>query len=328
LQETEEDLLKTLEDLRVSYEQQHAVTVSVESGPPSRRANACLVACPVSSDLYFFGGEFYDGTVCHFYNELYRYSTDKNEWRKIASPNSPGPRSAHQLVASPAAGGSLWLFGGEFASANQSTFLHFRDLWRFSIPEQTWERFDTRIRPSARSGHRMALYKHWLVLFGGFQDTGAKTHYLADCWLFDLDEYRWHELISKDFERRPSARSGFSLVPCAEGVVLHGGYCKIYSQKRAKGMPLDDTWLLRLDAVQSGSAFSSADAKWERRKKVGYAPSIRSGTTMAVWASKGMGVLFGGVYDDDRDEETLDSVFFNDMVRWGELDLFQSDGLL
>lgn len=27
----------------------------------------------------------------------------------------------------------------------------------------------------------------------------------------------------------------------------------------------------------------------------------------------GMGVLFGGVHDEDRNEETLDSVFYNDL---------------
>jgi hypothetical protein len=53
--------------------------------------------------------------------------------------------------------------------------------------------------------------------------------------------------------------------------------------------------------------------KWEKRKKVGYVPSLRSGCTMALWASKGIGVLFGGVYDDDKDEETLESVFYNDL---------------
>jgi hypothetical protein len=34
---------------------------------------------------------------------------------------------------------------------------------------------------------------------------------------------------------------------------------------------------------------------------------------MALWAAKGIGVLFGGVTDDERDEESLDSVFWNDL---------------
>ena len=35
----------------------------------------------------------------------------QNEWRKFVSPTCPGPRSAHAVVASPAGGGKLYLFG-------------------------------------------------------------------------------------------------------------------------------------------------------------------------------------------------------------------------
>lgn len=56
------------------------------------------------------------------------------------------------------------------------------------------------------------------------------------------------------------------------------------------------------------------EIKWEKRKKIGYAPSTaRSGCSMALWAAKAQGVLFGGVSDTDKDEEQLDSVFYNDM---------------
>lgn len=34
---------------------------------------------------------------------------------------------------------------------------------------------------------------------------------------------------------------------------------------------------------------------------------------MALWATKNMGVLFGGVTDEDTSEETLESVFHNDL---------------
>lgn len=55
--------------------------------------------------------------------------------------------------------------------------------------------------------------------------------------------------------------------------------------------------------------------KWERRKKpsTAYAPSLRSGCTMALWTAKNMGILFGGVTDEDTNEETLESVFHNDL---------------
>jgi len=79
--------------------------------PPSARANASFTAHPLNpSELILFGGEFYNGKKCLFNNDLYRYNIDKKEWRKISSPNSPGPRSSHQAVATPS--GLLFVFGG------------------------------------------------------------------------------------------------------------------------------------------------------------------------------------------------------------------------
>jgi hypothetical protein len=51
----------------------------------------------------------------------------------------------------------------------------------------------------------------------------------------------------------------------------------------------------------------------QKRKKIGYAPTPRSGCTMALWAARSTGVMFGGVFDEDTSEETLDSVFYQDM---------------
>lgn len=72
--------------------------------------------------------------------------------------------------------------------------------------------------------------------------------------------------------------------------------------------------------VKSSKASSSKSAtvhpftvKWERRKKIGYAPGRRVGCTMAGWSTRDMGVLFGGVTDEDTNEETLESVYHNDM---------------
>jgi len=38
------------------------------------------------------------------------------------------------------------------------------------------------------------------------------------------------------------------------------------------------------------------------------------GATMALWANKSTGILFGGVSDDDTSEETLESLFWNDLL--------------
>ena len=94
-------------------------------------------------------------------------------------------------------------------------------------------------------------------------------------------------------------------------------------------MALSDTWLLRIPPSEAGE-IDYKKLKWEKRKKVGYAPTPRSGCTMALWGAKkcvlffviledcahkssSMGVLFGGVSDEDKDEETLDSTFYNEL---------------
>ena len=204
----------------------------------------------------------------------------------------------------------------------KTSFHHYRDLWAFDIGNKAWERYDTKVKPSARSGHRMALWKNYIVLFGGFHDVGIRTTYLSDLWLWDTTEYRWHEVTIRDSDRRPSARSGFSFLPCPEGLLLHGGYCKEYNGKQVKGVALEDTWLLRMDT-------DTAKLKWERRKKTGYAPTPRSGMAMAYWQSKGLGVAFGGVTDTYDEDEDLTSVFYNEMFgyqmqgngRWISLNL-------
>ncbi|KAG6848999.1 hypothetical protein H0H93_012084 [Arthromyces matolae] len=195
----DDDLEGILEKMRREWEEAHTVTEELVEGPPSRRANATLTACPNGNHLWCIGGEFFsdDGKA--------------DEWRKFVSPTCPGPRSAHAVVATPAAGGKIFLFGG---------------------------------------------------------------------------------------------------------------YCKEYAKgKRPVGVMLEDTWFLNLSIPaltesatgKSKNSTSPLTAKWERRKRPSYAPSIRSGCTMTLWANKNTGILFGGVTDEDRHEETLESVFWNDL---------------
>ncbi|KAH0834643.1 hypothetical protein J3R83DRAFT_10152 [Lanmaoa asiatica] len=331
----DEDLEDVLEKIRQEWEAAHTVTEELVEGPPSRRANATLTACPNGNHLWCIGGEYFseDGKA-YFYNDVFRYSPDKvrltrtiqvcissnvvlrsqDEWRKFVSQTCPGPRSAHSVVASPAGGGKLYLFGGEFSSLYQNSFHHYRDLWVFDIPTHSWERIETKVRPSARSGHRMAMWKHFIVLFGGFYDPGYRTQYLNDTWIFDTQEYKWRQIEFKESERKPSPRSGFSFLPTPDGIVLHGGYCKEYTKgKRPVGVILDDTWFLKM--TLDPTLPTPLTLKWEKRKTASstHTPTARAGCTMALWSAKGTGVMFGGVTDEERGEEALESVFWNDL---------------
>ena len=70
---------------------------------PSQRINSCMVANPIHGkrELLIFGGEHTNSTnsLTAFYNELFTYSLDSDQWRKITSRNSPMPRSSAAAAA-------------------------------------------------------------------------------------------------------------------------------------------------------------------------------------------------------------------------------------
>lgn len=141
--EEEEDLDALLKSFQEAWQSEHITTEEKVGQAPSRRANATLTACPQGTDLYLFGGEYFDGERATFYADLFRYTpsstnpslpsvgstaVDHGTWRCYSSPTQPGPRSAHQVAATAANGGQLWLFGGEFAGARMNSFHHYRDV--------------------------------------------------------------------------------------------------------------------------------------------------------------------------------------------------------
>ncbi|WVO12937.1 hypothetical protein L204_100546 [Cryptococcus depauperatus] len=326
----EEDLDAILDRIQREQEAMTLTSVITLETFPLPRTNALLLPSPSimpseSNHLYLLFGEYFDGSRVTFYNSTLRYDVIKNEWKEYKSGNAPAPRSSAAGVCVPGMGegGGILIFGGEYASPTQTSFHHYKDMWLFSTKSHTWDKIDNKKGPSGRSGHRMVLWKHYVVLFGGFIDVGIKTNYLSDLWIFDTEEFKWKQIEYMDKDRAPGPRSGFSFIPCPEGAILHGGYRKDYVKGTSpKGVPLDDTWLLRMDT-------DLTKLKWEKRKRVGYHPSLRSGCSMAYWASKGMGVLFGGVLDEERDEESMESIFYNDLYaynpagngRWMSLNL-------
>jgi len=52
----EDDLIRTLEEYRQQWAEDHRVSEEIV-GVPTRRANATLTACPVSNHLWLFGEE-------------------------------------------------------------------------------------------------------------------------------------------------------------------------------------------------------------------------------------------------------------------------------
>ena len=57
----EEDLDALLKKFTEDWQEAHAVNEETVGGPPTRRANATLTPCPLGTDLWLFGGEYFDG---------------------------------------------------------------------------------------------------------------------------------------------------------------------------------------------------------------------------------------------------------------------------
>jgi len=307
------------------------------SEPPSPRASSTLVASPSNdNELFVFGGEFFNGSLAQFYNDLFIYNINRDDWKRITSPNSPLPRSGHAWCRGGNAGG-VYLFGGEFSSPKQGTFYHYNDFWRLEPSSREWTKIEGKGRssgPPARSGHRMTYFKNYIVLFGGFQDTSQQTRYLSDLWIYDTSNYTWHEPKLPPGTRKPDARSSFSLLPHESGAVLYGGYSRVKAtagtgQKQVKGgnrpgaqrvvlkpMVHQDCWYLRIAPPPSDAPSGTLPAvKWEVRKRPANAPNpARAGATMC--SHKGRGIMFGGVHDVEESEEGIDSEFFDTLFAW------------
>ena len=116
---------------------------------------------------------------------------------------------------------------GEFSSPKGNTFYHYSDLHQLNPQTRQFTRIQTTgPSPSARSGHRLVFWRHYLLLFGGFHDTSSITKYHNDLWVFDVIEEKWTE-IKPVGGKAPEPRSGFTFLPSIDGAVLLGGYAKV-----------------------------------------------------------------------------------------------------
>ncbi|KAJ9157740.1 Kelch repeats protein [Pleurostoma richardsiae] len=327
------DLDEVLEEYRRQQEQFLRITETVADAPPKPRSASTFLASPANSNqLLLFGGEYFNGALATFFNDLHVYYVDRDEWRTVTSPNAPLPRSGHAWCRGGNDAGAVYLFGGEFSSPKQGTFYHYNDFWRLDAASREWTRLEPKGKtPPARSGHRMTYFKNYIVLFGGFQDTANQTRYLADLWLYDTQNFVWHQPVLPPAQLKPEPRSSFTLLPHEQGAVLYGGYSRVKATvaagKQTKGggggqrnilkpMVHQDCFFLRITPPAADApAGAPPTVRWERRKKPANAPvPTRAGATMAF--HKGRGIMFGGVHDVEESEEGMESEFFNGLFAW------------
>ncbi|KAH0975375.1 hypothetical protein GBA52_017274 [Prunus armeniaca] len=306
-------------ELNIQKEEAKKKEVHVEDNvpAPSPRSNCTLNINPLKeTELILYGGEFYNGNKTFVYGDLYRYDVEKQEWKLISSPNSPPPRSAHQAVTWK---NYLYIFGGEFTSPNQERFHHYKDFWMLDLKTNQWEQLNLKGSPSPRSGHRMVMYKHKIIVFGGFYDTLREVRlYHNDLYVFDLDQFKWQEITPRPGSMWPSARSGFQFFVYQDEIFLYGGYSKEVSSDKTgseKGVVHSDLWSL-----------DPRTWEWNKVKKSGMPPGPRAGFSMCVHKKRAL--FFGGVVDMEVGGDVMMSLFLDELYgfqldnhRWYPLEL-------
>lgn len=276
-------------------------------GFPPPRGNASLTHVEDKNGyLYVLGGEYYDGIENIVIDDLLRWDPTKQEWKQILSPNpKPAPRCAHSCVAYKK---SLYVFGGELASAEQ--YHHYRDLWKFDTSTLKWEEIITRNTgsiPSARSGHTVFVWKHFMVLFGGFYEALKDTRWFNDVCILDLQTHTWLDIPHSKLTARPEPRSACNVGILNDAAIFQGGYSKLKNPTtKGEAKVHNDAWMLHLKPILQGKP-----PTWERLSLRAKGPQNRAGTASTTY--KGRMLVFGGVVDEEQAHHKVASVFYNDL---------------
>lgn len=100
-----------------------------------------------------------------------------------------------------------------------------------SLTSFKWRKIDADYGPSARSGHRMVLFRNKLIIFGGFIEMASAFIYYNDVHVFSLESEKWQTVIM-DSIIAPEPRSDFGMTVVNDSqILIWGGYSKSAFQK-------------------------------------------------------------------------------------------------
>jgi N-acetylneuraminic acid mutarotase len=320
----------SLDDLLQQYKQRDQVsstTIEPLEGFPPARANATLTLYEdtkkKNAEIYMFGGEFYDGVENIVLDHLLKFDLHKQEWKRILTPVTPPARCAHSCVYY---NHCLYVFGGELCAGDE--YHHYRDCWKYDIKSQSWEEIKpSRVgtMPSSRSGHSAVVWKHFMIIFGGFFEAAKDApRWFNDVTVLNLQTQQWMDIPHSKLTMRPEPRSACNASIIGEDkMIVHGGFSKL-SKSSLKQVDEDeattetkvhtDAWILNLKPL-----LQDKPPTWERltssigRSQVETSknPCGRSGTGSVPYKNRLL--VFGGVVDKEQYDYKLDSVFYNDL---------------
>eukprot|EP01043_Picozoa_sp_COSAG02_P045523 COSAG02_NODE_4171_length_5675_cov_2.909254_2_plen_963_part_00 len=213
--------------------------------PPGRRGGMSALS-ESQGQMWVFGG--YVGVYPGFDQNMYRFDLAEETWHKVQA-NGSAPflaLASCALIEKDREHPQLVVFGGSCYDPAQPARGLSNDLWLCDLASAhggvTWSRLETEgTVPSPRFSHGCAQLHDCVVVFGGTgrdEETGGNADQLEpqtktynDTHILDLRRPvpLWKEALELDSSVAPSARNGYTLVPCGADFILFGG--GIYGEK-------------------------------------------------------------------------------------------------
>eukprot|EP00486_Rosalina_sp_Unknown_P012023 CAMPEP_0201591548 /NCGR_PEP_ID=MMETSP0190_2-20130828/189700_1 /ASSEMBLY_ACC=CAM_ASM_000263 /TAXON_ID=37353 /ORGANISM="Rosalina sp." /LENGTH=376 /DNA_ID=CAMNT_0048049939 /DNA_START=130 /DNA_END=1260 /DNA_ORIENTATION=+ len=171
-----------------------AISVNNPSNVPAPRAFAAVGINEKDEEIIVFGGANYDNFFSSpvFYDDLWKYSIDDNEWTQFTPTNpadGPGQLSLTGLVANE---DYAYVFGG-FSLFNG--FAGNNDLFQYEFATNTW----TNLNPANPPPGRGVFGMEWsqkdddiFYIYGGEFNGGVDLH--RDLWEYDISSNTWTEI--------------------------------------------------------------------------------------------------------------------------------------
>ncbi|TGZ54805.1 Kelch domain-containing protein [Temnothorax longispinosus] len=214
----------------------------------------------------------------------------------------------------------LIMLGGEFHDGRQT--IVYGDMFIYNINKREWTLVKAPGAPPPRCGHQaVATANHGgeLWVFGGefTSPSESQFYHYRDLWSskWPISQKRAQNGAREETANSvaPTPRSGCILLPTPDNkVLLYGGYSKEKVKKNIElGCIHDDMFLLTQADKNDVTKY-----KWVSVKQTGIRISPRCGATATlIQPAANQAFVFGGVYDDDGDdeEEDLCGTFYNDL---------------
>ncbi len=236
------DLDAVLEEYKKQQEQFLKVTETVVDGPRGPVPHPHSFASPSNSNqLLLFGGEYFNGALATFFNDLMIYYIDRDEWRSVTSPNAPLPRSGH-----------AWCRGGNQSNSGllvrrRVQLAEARNILSLQRLLEAGSQLEGMVTPGAqgqvaagpkRAPHDLLQELHHPVrrVPGYGQSDQVPGRPLGSVTRRTLSGYN---PALPPAQLKPDARSSFTLLPHEQGAVLFGGYSRVKTtvaaNKQARG---------------------------------------------------------------------------------------------